>query len=75
MKEIKQFFINIGRADVDENMEELISEDIIDSVDMMALVSEIEKHYKKTLKAKFITPENFESFASIKQMLELAMKD
>ncbi|MBO7064250.1 acyl carrier protein, partial [Campylobacter jejuni] len=39
------------------------------------LVAEIEKFYKKLLKAEFITPENFESFENIKNMLELAMKD
>ncbi|EOH9868263.1 acyl carrier protein, partial [Campylobacter jejuni] len=44
---IKQFFINIDRADIDENMENLLSEDIIDSIDIMSLVAEIEKFYKK----------------------------
>lgn len=75
MQQIKQFFINIERADVDENMENLLSEDIIDSIDIMALVAEIEKFYKKPLKAEFITPENFENFENIKKMLETAMKD
>ncbi|EOH2213964.1 acyl carrier protein, partial [Campylobacter jejuni] len=51
---IKQFFINIDRADIDENMENLLSEDIIDSIDIMSLVAEIEKFYKKPLKAEFI---------------------
>lgn len=75
MQNVKQFFINIERTDIDENMTNLVSEDFIDSIDIMALVAEIEKYYKKPLKAEFITPENFESFESIKQMLELAMKD
>ncbi|MGH2327804.1 acyl carrier protein [Campylobacter taeniopygiae] len=75
MQNVKQFFINIERTDIDENMTNLVSEDFIDSIDIMALVAEIEKYYKKPLKAEFITPENFESFANIKQMLELAMKD
>ncbi|MBZ7966546.1 acyl carrier protein [Campylobacter sp. RM9756] len=75
MQIVKQFFANIERTDIDENMTDLVSEDIIDSIDIMALVAEIEKYYKKPLKAEFITPENFESFSSIKQMLELAMKD
>lgn len=38
-------------------MENLVSEDFIDSIDIMALVAEIEKFYKKPLKAEFITPE------------------
>ncbi|ECH5107866.1 acyl carrier protein, partial [Campylobacter jejuni] len=65
MQEIKQFFINIDRADIDESMKNLVNEDLIDSIDIMALVAEIEKFYKKPLKAEFITPENFESFESI----------
>lgn len=71
---IKQFFINIDRSDIDENMENLLSEDIIDSMGIMSLVAEIEKYYKKPLKAEFIKAENFESFQTIKNMLEQAMK-
>lgn len=40
----------------------------------MALVAEIEKFYKKPLKAEFITPENFESFESIKKMIKDAIQ-
>ncbi|EAH6860177.1 acyl carrier protein [Campylobacter coli] len=69
---IKQFFINIDRSDIDENMENLLSEDIIDSMDIMSLVAEIEKYYKKPLKAEFIKAENFESFKTIENMLEKA---
>ncbi|HEB7536929.1 TPA: acyl carrier protein, partial [Campylobacter coli] len=65
---------NIDRSDIDENMENLLSEDIIDSMDIMSLVAEIEKYYKKPLKAEFIKAENFESFQTIKNMLEQAMK-
>lgn len=75
MQEIKQFFINIDRTDIDENMQNLVSEDIIDSIDIMALVAEIEKFYKKPLKAELITPENFESFQSIKNMLNQAFTE
>ncbi|MBZ7942936.1 acyl carrier protein, partial [Campylobacter molothri] len=57
MQIVKQFFINIERTDIDESMQNLVSEDIIDSIDIMALVAEIEKYYKKPLKAEFITPE------------------
>lgn len=71
---IKKFFINIDRADIDETMQDLVSEDIIDSIDIMALVAEIEKYYGKTLNAEFISPENFEDFESIKNMLLKAYK-
>lgn len=73
MKEIKEFFKNIGRDDIDENMQNLLSEDIIDSMDIMALVTEIEKFYKKPLKAEFVRAENFEDFQSIKNMIQKAM--
>ncbi len=75
MQTVKQFFMNIERTDIDESMNNLVSEDYIDSIDIMALVAEIEKYYKKPLKAEFITPENFESFENIKKMLDIAMKD
>ncbi|EPE7912009.1 acyl carrier protein [Campylobacter jejuni] len=74
MQEIKQFFINIDRTDIDESMKNLVNEDLIDSIDIMALVAEIEKFYKKPLKAEFITPENFESFESIKKMIKDAIQ-
>ncbi|EAH5449154.1 acyl carrier protein [Campylobacter jejuni] len=74
MQEIKQFFINIDRSDIDESMKNLVNEDLIDSIDIMALVAEIEKFYKKPLKAEFITPENFESFESIKKMIKDAIQ-
>ncbi|EAK1650678.1 acyl carrier protein [Campylobacter jejuni] len=74
MQEIKQFFINIDRADIDESMKNLVNEDLIDSIDIMALVAEIEKFYKKPLKAEFIKAENFESFESIKKMIKDAIQ-
>lgn len=72
MEKIKQFFINIERPDIDESMQNLVSDDVIDSIDIMALVAEIEKHYGKNLKAEFINAENFENFENIKKMLEQA---
>ena len=41
MQTIKQLFINIGRTDINESMQNLVSDDIIDSIDIMALVAEI----------------------------------
>ncbi|HEA7843243.1 TPA: acyl carrier protein, partial [Campylobacter coli] len=58
-----------------ESMDNLVSEDIIDSIDIMDLVAEIEKFYKKPLKAEFITPENFENFKNIKKMIDTTMKN
>ncbi|HHP0339439.1 TPA: acyl carrier protein [Campylobacter lari subsp. concheus] len=74
MQQIQNFFNKIDRSDINETMQNLLSDDIIDSIDIMALVAEIEKYYKKPLKADFIKAENFESFKNIKAMLEIAMQ-
>ena len=46
MQEIKQFFINIERTDINESMENQVSEDIIERIEIKDLVTEIEKFYK-----------------------------
>ncbi|CAM4053082.1 phosphopantetheine-binding protein [Campylobacter armoricus] len=74
MQQIQDFFNKIDREDINENMQNLLSDDIIDSLDIMALVAEIEKHYKKPLKAEFIKAENFENFKDIKEMIKQAMQ-
>ncbi len=70
---IQSIFNNIERTDVNENMENLIEDDIIDSMDMMKLIIEIEKTFNKPLNSKYITPDNFKNFQSIKNMLQEAM--
>ncbi|TQR33834.1 acyl carrier protein [Campylobacter sp. MIT 99-7217] len=72
MKEIKELFKAIEREDITSEMNNLISDDIIDSIDIMALVAEIEKSYGKALEADFIRAENFESFEAISKMLKEA---
>ncbi|WP_270969221.1 acyl carrier protein [Campylobacter upsaliensis] len=74
MQTIKEFFIKIGRDDIDENMKNLVSNNEIDSIDVMALVAEIEKHYQKTLDRKYIKMIYFEDFESIKKMLDEAYR-
>ncbi|ENS3715521.1 TPA: acyl carrier protein, partial [Campylobacter upsaliensis] len=46
MQQIKQFFKNIGREDLDENSQNLLSSGLIDSLDIMAFIAEVQKHYK-----------------------------
>ncbi|MCR6571846.1 acyl carrier protein [Campylobacter insulaenigrae] len=75
MEQIQEFFINIDRADINENTKNLVSDDIIDSIDIMALVAEIEKYYKKSVDSKFISPENFEDFESIKKMIQEVLEN
>ncbi|AJC86758.1 acyl carrier protein [Campylobacter sp. RM16704] len=73
MQTVKTLFEKIGRNDINENTQDLIGEDIIDSVDMMKLIIEIEKLFNQPLNAKFIIPDNFQDFQSIQKMLEQAM--
>lgn len=74
MNEIKELFAKIERNDITPQMSKLVSNALIDSLDIMALVTQIEKAYKKPLSAEFIEASNFESFESIKAMIEKAMK-
>ncbi|EAJ5673466.1 acyl carrier protein [Campylobacter lari] len=70
---IQNMFNAINRNDINENSRNLVDDDIIDSIDMMKLILEIEKFTGKNLDAKYITPDNFEDFSTIKKMLEDAI--
>ncbi|EAL3888378.1 acyl carrier protein [Campylobacter lari] len=70
---IQNMFNTINRNDINENSRNLVDDDIIDSIDMMKLILEIEKFIGKNLDAKYITPDNFEDFSTIKKMLEDAI--
>ncbi len=74
MIEIKKIFENIGRSDIDENMQNLVQNGIIDSLDVLNLVNEIEKYYEKELDSDFIEVNNFENFESIEKMIKKAFK-
>lgn len=74
MQEIKDIFTAIGKPNVDENMQNLLSDGVIDSMDIMVLVVEIEKRYKKPLRSEFIINECFESFGAIRAMIDRAMQ-
>ncbi|EAJ9488872.1 TPA: acyl carrier protein [Campylobacter jejuni] len=73
MQQIKQFFINIGKGDIDVNEQNLVSNNIIDSLDILNLVNEIEKYYNKELDSSLIQPKNFENFENIKEMIKKAL--
>lgn len=72
MKEIKQFFVNIGKTNIDENTKNLVSDGLIDSLDIMNLINEIEIFYKQELDFDYINEENFESFESIEETIKKA---
>ncbi|MCV3381396.1 acyl carrier protein [Campylobacter sp. IFREMER_LSEM_CL2127] len=70
---IQECFNNIGRSDINKNSKNLLSDGIIDSMDVVSLVSEIEKHYNKPIKSNFIKPEAFENFENIQRMITESM--
>ncbi|EAK0442734.1 acyl carrier protein [Campylobacter lari] len=70
IENIQNMFNAINRSDINESSRNLVDDDIIDSMDMMKLILEIEKFIGKNLDAKYITPDNFEDFSAIKNMLE-----
>lgn len=70
IENIQNMFNAINRSDINESSCNLVDDDIIDSMDMMKLILEIEKFIGKNLDAKYITPDNFEDFSAIKNMLE-----
>ncbi|ASM40734.1 acyl carrier protein [Campylobacter sp. RM12327] len=74
MDAIKELFKAIDRDDVTKNMKDLVYGGIIDSMDIMALVTAIEQKYKKPLNADFINADSFYSFETIEDMINKAMK-
>ncbi|HEC1775606.1 acyl carrier protein [Campylobacter sp. 2352 PW] len=70
LENIQNMFNAINRSDINESSRNLVDDDVIDSMDMMRLILEIEKFIGKSLDAKYITPDNFEDFSTIKNMLE-----
>lgn len=72
MSLVKKLFAKIDRDDIDENKTELVSSGEIDSLDIMELVSLIEKHFKAPLDAKYIEAKHFESMSALENMLKVA---
>ncbi|TKX29884.1 phosphopantetheine-binding protein [Campylobacter estrildidarum] len=72
MEEIKQFFKEIGKENIDENSKNLVTNGLIDSLDIMKLVTKIEDFYDQELDMDFIMPENFEDFKTIEAMIKKA---
>ncbi|EPN5614437.1 acyl carrier protein [Campylobacter jejuni] len=74
MREIKQFFINIGKGDISELDIDLFSSGKIDSLDIINLIGEIEKFYQVELDFEDLIPENFENFNSIRNLIEKGLR-
>ncbi|EAI7261264.1 acyl carrier protein [Campylobacter lari] len=73
LKEIEFFFTNIEKPEINKEMRNLVTDNIIDSLDIMMLVNEIEKYYNIPLKSEFILIENFESYEAIERMIKKAI--
>ncbi|EEC4842321.1 acyl carrier protein [Campylobacter lari] len=73
LKEIESFFTNIEKPEINKEMKNLVTDNIIDSLDVMMLVNEIEKYYNIPLKSEFILIENFESYEAIERMIKKAI--
>ncbi|MCR8705749.1 acyl carrier protein [Campylobacter sp. 2352 PW] len=73
LKEIEFFFTNIEKPEINKEMKNLVTDNIIDSLDIMMLVNEIEKYYNIPLKSEFILIENFESYEAIERMIKKAI--
>ncbi|MBQ6587222.1 MAG: acyl carrier protein [Butyrivibrio sp.] len=59
------------KEDVDfENEQALVSDELLESMDIVAIVSELENHYGITIDLETLVPENFESARSIMKMIE-----
>ena len=69
MQEIQNLFNEIGRSDVTAGMDELLTSGAIDSMDIMALVSAIEKLCKKPVSADLIESESFRNFETIAKLI------
>ncbi|MBT0794914.1 acyl carrier protein [Campylobacter lari] len=70
MEDIKKFFKNIGKNEVDENADNLVEDGIIDSIDIINLVQEIETYYGTCIDFDYINTENLKNFNTIKNMIE-----
>lgn len=53
-----------------ENCETLVDDGLLDSIDIVSIISEIEKEYSVEIDPADIDPFNFQSLAAIREMVE-----
>ena len=64
------------RPDVDFKEEKaLVSDGILDSIDIISLVQELDEEFDITIKPADLIPENFNSVESISKLVEKLMED
>ena len=70
MEELLEILKNV-RADVAfETEDKLIDNSVLDSFDIIAIVSELNDHYDIEISADDLLPENFNSAKAIKQLVD-----
>ena len=69
MNIVKSLFDSIGRSDLTEDMDNLLDNGLIDSMDIIAFLEAVEKHYKKDFDESYIEVEYFQNFQTIQEML------
>ncbi|MCY1714050.1 acyl carrier protein [Caproiciproducens galactitolivorans] len=66
IKILKQF-----RPDIDfENQKNLIGDGLLDSLDIVSIVSEFDSEFDIEIPVEEITPENFNSVQAMKELIE-----
>lgn len=70
MEKLMEILTSI-RSDIDfENETKLIDNNILDSFDIVSIVSELNDYYEITITAEDLEPENFNSVAAILALVE-----
>ncbi|TKX32204.1 acyl carrier protein [Campylobacter aviculae] len=69
MEEIRAIFKQIGKDEIDEFYEDLVFGGFIDSLDIINLVNAIENKFEIEIDLEDITPENFYSFQTIRELI------
>lgn len=68
--------LNDLHPDVDFNTEDgLVDNGILDSMDIVSLISDIKETFDVTITAKDITPENFNSASALYQLIQQLEED
>ncbi|MCV3409994.1 phosphopantetheine-binding protein, partial [Campylobacter sp. IFREMER_LSEM_CL1890] len=70
MSDIKTIFSNIGRNDIDENVDDLFEKKIMDSIAIMDLVGAIEDFYGIEIDFDYLEYDNFKNLFTIQNMIE-----
>ncbi|EAK5229608.1 acyl carrier protein [Campylobacter jejuni] len=74
MQDIKNLFESIDRYDIEETQDELISNGVLDSIAIMALVGAIEDKYNIEVDFDYMIPDNFKNFWTIRDVILKVLK-